>query len=66
MPCGYCGAPNRTVRQCSCVRARRYVAANLKGGAANAFSFFFAGRASSHPDIPLGAKLAILPSVLDC
>ena len=25
MPCGYCGAPNRTVRQCSCVRARRYV-----------------------------------------
>ena len=41
MPCGYCGAPKRTVRQCSCVRARRYVAANLKGGAAK------------HPNPPL-------------
>ena len=41
MPCGYCGAPNRTVRQCNCVRARRYVAANLKGGAAK------------HPNPPL-------------
>ena len=41
MRCGYCGAPNRTVRQCNCVRARRYVAANLKGGAAK------------HPNPPL-------------
>ena len=41
MPCGYCGAPKRTVRQCSCVRARRSVAANLKAGAAK------------HPNPPL-------------
>lgn len=41
MPCGYCGAPERTVRQCSCARARRYVAANLKGGA------------TKHPNPPL-------------